>query len=89
MNSSNSPGFKIRNFQQNSDTPMNLKLTAAYAIGVLALIFVVQNLETVQVNFLLWTVQMPRAAMLLLVFLAGAATAWLIATLKRSDRPLN
>lgn len=67
---------------------MNLKLILAYAIGILALIFVIQNLETVQVNFLLWTVQMPRAAMLLLVFLAGAATAWLVATLKHSDRRL-
>ena len=67
---------------------MNLKLILAYAIGILALIFVIQNLETVQVNFLLWTVQMPRALMLLLVFLAGAATAWLVATLKRSDRRL-
>ncbi len=65
---------------------MNLKLILAYAIGIIALIFVIQNLETVQVNFLLWTVQMPRAAMLLIVFLAGAATAWLIATLKRSER---
>ncbi len=65
---------------------MNLKLILAYAIGIIALIFVIQNLETVQVNFLLWTVQMPRAAMLLIVFLAGAATAWLIATLKRGER---
>lgn len=65
---------------------MHLKLILAYGIGILALIFVIQNLETVQVNFLLWTVQMPRAAMLLIVFLAGAATAWLVATLKRSDR---
>ncbi len=65
---------------------MNLKLIVAYSIGIIALIFVIQNLETVQVNFLLWTVQMPRAVMLVVVFLAGAATAWLIATLKRSDR---
>ena len=34
---------------------MNLKLLFAYAIGILALVFVIQNLETVQVNFLLWT----------------------------------
>jgi len=64
---------------------MKIKLIGAYAIGILALIFVIQNLETVQVNFLLWTVQMPRAAMLLVVFLSGAATAWLVATLKRSE----
>lgn len=61
---------------------MNLKLILAYAIGILAIIFVIQNLETVQVNFLLWTVQMPRALMLLFVFLAGALAAWLVATLK-------
>ncbi len=65
---------------------MNLKLIFAYAIGILALIFVIQNLETVQVNFLLWTVQMPRAVMLVLVFLAGAVTAWLVATLRSGDR---
>ncbi len=65
---------------------MNIKLIVAYAIGIVALIFVVQNLETVQVNFLLWTLQMPRALMLFFVFLAGAVTAWLVATLKRSER---
>ncbi|MDH3316182.1 MAG: LapA family protein [Gammaproteobacteria bacterium] len=66
---------------------MNLKLMLAYAIGILSAIFVVQNLETVQVNFLLWTMQMPRALMLLIVFVAGAVSAWLVATLKRHDRP--
>ena len=65
---------------------MNHKLTLAYAIGILALVFVIQNLETTQVNFLLWTVQMPRAVMLLVVFIAGAVTAWLVATLRRHDR---
>lgn len=65
---------------------MNLKLIVAYAIGILALLFLVQNLETVQVNFLLWTLQMPRALMLLIVFLAGALAAWLVATLKGHDR---
>lgn len=65
---------------------MNFKLVGAYAIGIIALIFVVQNLETVQVKFLFWTMQMPRALMLLLVFLAGAATSWLVATLKRTER---
>ena len=68
---------------------MNLKLIFAYAIGILALVFVIQNLETVQVNFLLWTVQMPRAVMLLVVFLAGAATAWLFATFRRNGRHLH
>jgi uncharacterized integral membrane protein len=62
---------------------MNIRLIGAYAIGIVALIFVIQNLETVQVNFLLWTVKMPRALMLLLVFLAGAAASWLVATFKR------
>lgn len=65
---------------------MKIKLIVAYAIGIVALIFVVQNLETVQVNFLLWTLQMPRALMLFFVFLSGAVTAWLVATLKRGER---
>lgn len=65
---------------------MDLKLIAAYAIGILSLLFIIQNLETVQVNFLIWTVQMPRALMLLIVFLAGALAAWLIATLKGHRR---
>lgn len=65
---------------------MKLKLILAYAIGILSAIFVVQNLETVQVNFLLWTMQMPRALMLLIVFVAGALSAWLVVTLKRHER---
>lgn len=57
-----------------------------WIIGVLLLVFVLQNLATVEVGFLVWTIQTPRAVMLLAVFAAGVLVGWLVATLKRGER---
>lgn len=68
---------------------MNVKLAATWAISILLVIFVIQNLETVQVNFLLWTVQMTRAVMLIIVFAAGVLAGWLICSLRHGERRIQ
>ena len=45
---------------------------------VLFIIFLLQNITIVPINFLFWSIEMPRAILLLLAFLLGylaAATA--------------
>lgn len=65
---------------------MNIKAIAAWIIAVLLLIFMAQNFETVQVSLLLWTVELPRAVMILSVFTAGVFVGWLAGAIRRTDK---
>jgi len=47
----------------------------------LAVLFAVQNVATVEVSFLLWTLKMPRAILMFLVFVAGALFGWIFSKL--------
>jgi uncharacterized integral membrane protein len=64
---------------------MNLRLVLAWAVGIALLVFVAQNFETAQVSVLLWTIEMPRAVMIILAFAAGGFLGWLIPTLRRPE----
>ena len=55
----------------------DLKLAGATVLAIVAVIFVLQNTESVDVEFLLWTWTASRAFALLLVFLVGVAVGWL------------
>ncbi len=63
---------------------MDLKLLLAWIVGIALLVFVAQNFETVQVNVLLWAIEMPRAVMIIFAFAVGGFLGWLIPTLRRS-----
>ncbi|MEA5445288.1 LapA family protein [Gammaproteobacteria bacterium AB-CW1] len=55
------------------------KLKAVIAAVLMALVisFVMQNRETVGVEFLIWTWEASRAVVLFTVFLVGVAAGWL------------
>jgi uncharacterized integral membrane protein len=57
----------------------------ALAIALL-IIFTVQNASTVEVNFLLWSLALPRAILYSLIFLIGGLAGWLVARLSASRR---
>jgi len=40
-------------------------------IGILMVVFIVQNTEVVEFNYFFWTVSISRALMVLLVFITG------------------
>jgi uncharacterized integral membrane protein len=44
----------------------------------LVLTFVVQNMKVVEVNFLAWTVSMPRALMIFGTLIIGIIGGWLV-----------
>lgn len=46
-------------------------------IGLLAL-FTLQNVVTVEVTFLFWTITLPRAILLFLVFATGVLVGWIL-----------
>lgn len=56
---------------------MNFKMTIAIIFLVLMGIFVLQNMEVVQVDFLLWSLEASRIIIYLTVFLIGASVGWL------------
>lgn len=61
------------------DSPMRTALRNVLVIillGVLV-VFVVQNVATVEVNFLVWNVSLPRAILYLIIFALGAVVGWL------------
>lgn len=56
---------------------MYFKLLTAIVLLVLVLIFIFQNVEMVQIQFLVWQVETARGLMALIIFLVGVVTGWL------------
>jgi len=54
------------------------KFIIGILIGILVIIFMVQNVETVDIRFLAWTTHIPRAIMILIVFVVGIGTGWVV-----------
>jgi len=54
------------------------KLIVGIIIGVLVIIFMVQNVETVDIQFLKWTAHLSRAIMILIVFVVGIGIGWVV-----------
>ena len=56
---------------------MNFKVFMAIVFIVLTGIFVLQNMEVVRVDFLIWSLEASRVIIYLTVFLIGALVGWL------------
>ena len=54
--------------------------------SILAIIFIVQNIQTVDVTFLAWTITMSRALMLLIILLIGFIMGWAVGGISRRRR---
>lgn len=57
---------------------MNAKLVAAIVLIVMVLIFVLQNVNVVELRFLFWTLTMSRALLFILLLVVGMVLGWLI-----------
>ena len=60
-----------------------MKLIIGIILGGLAVIFAVQNADTVSYNFVAWTLTAPRAVVLLAVLIAGILVGWLFSAVPR------
>ena len=63
---------------------MKISLITALTALVLLVIFAAQNAEVVDIRFLFWKLSMSRAVLLLLVFVTGLGSGWLLSSLTRS-----
>lgn len=57
---------------------MNFRLFVSLVSLLLMGIFVFQNMEIVEVDFLLWSVEASRVIIYLTIFLIGALTGWVV-----------
>ena len=62
--------------RENKEEGMRFVLGAVF--GVLVIIFMVQNTQIVEIQFLGWGVSISRALMVLIVFAIGIGLGWVI-----------
>jgi len=58
-------------------------------IAVLATIFVIQNLASVEVSFFTWSIVAPRAAVFALLLIVGMIVGYSLHALQMALRPRN
>ena len=54
------------------------KFIIGLIVGILVIIFMVQNVEIVDIKLYAWTISIPRAIMILIVFVVGIILGWII-----------
>jgi len=66
-----------------------IRFILGIVLGILALIFVFQNMENVSVTFLAWTLTTSRAVVLILVLAAGFIGGWAVGSIGRRRKKVN
>jgi uncharacterized integral membrane protein len=64
-----------------------IRTVALVLLTILATIFFVQNLATIEVAFLTWSFAAPRAIIFLLLFAIGLAMGYLLRTFRPRPAP--
>ena len=62
------------------------KITAGIILGILCVIFFVQNSETVTFVFLAWQITVSRALMLVIVLITGVVIGWIFSGMNHLKR---
>jgi uncharacterized integral membrane protein len=55
-----------------------MKFILGIIIGALVIVFMVQNVQVVDIKFLTWSVTISRALMILIVFAVGILLGWVV-----------
>ena len=63
-----------------------IRFILGIAFGILALIFVFQNMENTSVNFLAWTITTSRAVIFFILLAAGFVVGWAVGSIGRWRR---
>ena len=63
-----------------------IRFILGIAFGVLALIFVFQNMENISVHFLGWTITTSQAVILFILLAAGFIVGWAVGSIGRWRR---
>ena len=66
---------------------MRFKLIASGILLTLLVIFALQNIAIVELNFLFWSVDLPRSMLLFVVLLVGFSIGWTLNAVLEIGRP--
>ena len=58
-----------------------MKFVIGVIIGIIVIVFMVQNVEKVDIQFFAWSVTVSRAIMILIVLAVGIVLGWVIKSL--------
>jgi len=64
------------NPEEKTEAAMRFLLGVIF--GGLVIIFMIQNVDPVNIKFLLWSITIPRAIMVLVVFVVGIFLGWVV-----------
>lgn len=65
---------------------MNIKLVIAITVLFIFAVFIVQNAQVVMVSFLFWKIEASRAIVLMVTFVMGLFTGWILAQMFRKSK---
>ena len=57
---------------------MNFKMLMILILSGLAVLFIIQNVAVVEVQFLFWATQMPRSLLMFLLIAIGVIIGWFL-----------
>jgi uncharacterized integral membrane protein len=57
---------------------MHLKLIFVLVLISLAVLFIIQNVAVVEVQFLIWSIQVSRSLLMLILLAVGIIVGWLL-----------
>jgi uncharacterized integral membrane protein len=62
---------------------MNFKFAMILVLAGLALLFIIQNVAVVEIQFLFWSARLPRSLLIALVLGTGILIGWFLHSLLR------
>jgi uncharacterized integral membrane protein len=71
-----------------------MKFILGIIIGALVIVFMIQNVQVVDIKFFTWSVTISRALMILIVFAVGILLGWVVRSIgyrkkKKSGEPVT
>lgn len=57
---------------------MNYKLILILVLACLSVIFIIQNVDVVEIRFLFWSIQMSRSLLMFFLFAIGIIIGWFL-----------
>lgn len=59
-----------------------IKIISGLIVCIISIIFIIQNSEIVDINFLYWTLSLPGSAMMAILLFSGFFIGWVMSSLK-------
>ena len=57
---------------------MNVKLISILVLVGLVVLFILQNVAVVEIQFLIWSIQMPRSVLMFVLLVIGVIIGWFL-----------